>query len=517
MIDLFLNSIQEGLKMCGDPLLMLLILVGVLWGTFAGAITIGPNLAVGVALPFCFGLPPTYAIGFLCSINVAVSYGNSIPAILIGVPGTSSAMLTSIDGYALHKQGKTGLALGVQYYGALFGQMVSNFYYLFMVVPLAQLTYVFLGPEMFALYSLGIVSIVAITGDNLVKGLVACAFGFSLALVGRDPVSGMLRYDFYPELRGGLEITPTIMGLLVAAELFRQFRQNFQWAEMATKFEAKFPPLKALTRVTPHVIIGSLIGTFVGAIPGLGGTQAAFMSYNQAKLWSKHPEEFGNGSIEGVAANESAQNASQAGEMVPTFGLGIPGSSTMVFLFAAMLMNGFIPGPMLIEQAPQLLYASWGPGLFAPTIFLLLIGWPICRVLLKVVTIDRTLVLVGALGLCMIGVFSLNTSIFDVFLMVLFGAVGYFMTRYGYPVAAASISLVLGRGFEAYFRRGLLLVDKSLWNFVSRPYTAAILFVSLVLLIYGTWGTIKLLRRSAAMRQRFLEERFGGTSKGAKQ
>ena len=506
MIDLFVNSIEQGLIMCWDPWMLLLIFVGTLWGIFAGAITVGPNLAVGVALPFCFGMPPTYAIGFLCAVNVAVSYGNSIPAILIGVPGTSSAMLTSIDGYALHKQGKTGLALGVQYYGALMGQMVSNFYFLLMVVPLAQLTYVFLGPEMFALYCLGIVSIVAITGDNLVKGIVACVFGFSLALVGRDPISAVLRFDFYPEMMGGLTITPTVMGMLVSAELFRQYRQNYAWGGEVKDFKAKFPPLRELIKVTPHVLIGSVIGTFVGAIPGLGGTQAAFISYNQAKLWSKHPEEYGHGSIEGVAANESAQNASQAGEMVPTFGLGIPGSSTMVFLFAAMLMNGLIPGPMLIEQTPELLYAAWGPGLFLVTIFLLLIGWPICRILLKVVTIDRTLVLIGALGLCMIGTFSMNTSIWDVFLMILFGGVGYFMSRYGYPVAAASISLVLGRGFEAYLRRGLLLEDNSIWGFVSRPYTAIILLLSLALLVYGTWGTIKLLKRASIARKEYIAE-----------
>jgi len=512
MIDLFVNSIQQGLLMCWDPILMLLIFAGVLWGIFAGAITIGPNLAVGVILPFCLTLPPTYAVGLLCAVNVAVSYGNSIPAILIGVPGTSSAMLTSIDGYALHRQGKTGLALAVQYYGALTGQMVSNFYYLFMVVPLAQLTYVFLGPEMFALYALGIVSIVAITGDNLVKGLTACAFGFALSLAGRDPVSGVLRFDLFYDLRGGLEITPTIMGLLVAAELYRQFRQNFKWAEIATKFEAKFPAFKELWRVTPHVLAGSVIGTLVGAIPGLGGTQAAFMSYNQSKLWSKHPEEYGHGSIEGVAANEAAQNASQAGEMVPTFGLGIPGSSTMVFLFAAMLMNGFIPGPLLIQQAPQLLYAAWGPGLLAPTIMLAILGWPMCMVLLKVVTLNRTMILTSALILCMVGVFTLNRSGLDVFFMLFFGIIGYFMWRYGYPVACASLALVLGNGLEGHLRRGLVLLDGSWWAFVSRPWVALILAVSFALLIYGTWGTIKLMRQNAAYRRKLLAAHLASVS-----
>jgi putative tricarboxylic transport membrane protein len=442
----------------------------------------------------------TYAIGFLVAINVACSYGNSIPAILIGVPGTPSAVLTAIDGYELHKQGKSGLALGVQYYGAIAGQFVSNFFYLAMVVPLAQLAYVFLTPEMFALYFLGMVSVIAITGDNIVKGLASAAAGLAVCLVGHDPISAVQRFDFYVEMRQGLETVPVIMGTVAVGEIFRQFRQSFTWGEIATKFEAKFPPLRELWKVTPQVITGTCIGTIVGAIPGLGGVQAAFISYNQSKLWSKHPEEYGHGSIEGVACNEAAQNASQAGEMVPTFGLGIPGSGTMVYLFAALLMNGFMPGPLLIKKAPELLYASWGPGLLAPTIMLAITGWPMCRLLLKVVTLDRQLILSGALALCMVGVFSLNSSVFDVFVMLFFGGVGYFLWRYGYSPAAFAIMMVLGPGIERNLRAGLMLTES--WGaFLTRPWTAVILGISIVLLMYGTYGTIKLARRQAAIRR----------------
>jgi len=331
-------------------------------------------------------------------------------------------------------------------------------------------------------------------------------------MVGRDPVSSVTRFAFLPEVTKGLEVTPVLIGLLAVSELFRQTRQSFNWGEGADqKVTAKFPPLKALWAMTPMVIMGTGIGAIVGAIPGIGGNTAAFISYTQAKLWSKHPELFGHGAIDGIAANEASQNASQSGEMVPTFGLGIPGSSTMVLLFAALLMHGFIPGPMLISQAPNLLYAA-GAGLFATTFMLAIMGWPLCMVLYKVLTIDRTVIIIGSLALCMIGVWTINNSLFEVLVMLTFGVVGYFMMRYGYPVAAAAITMVLGRGFEAYFRRGLLLTHRNLWEFVSRPWTAVILVLCIALLTYGTIGTIRLARRASAVKKQAIAEHLAAKS-----
>jgi putative tricarboxylic transport membrane protein len=503
-MDLFVTALIESVKLIGDPLLMLLILGGVLWGCIAGALPgVGPSLAVAVMLPFTFGMDPVYAIALLVAVNVAVSYGNSIPAILIGVPGTTSAVLTAMDGYALHKKGQSGLALGVQYYAAIFGSFISFFFFLAMVVPLSQLTYVFLTPELFALYFLGCTAVISITSDNILKGLISAAIGLAVSMVGRDPVSYVPRFAYHVELRSGIEVVPVVMGALAVGELFRQMRQNFNWGALAQKFSAKFPSLEQLWRATPRVFAGTVIGTFIGAIPGIGGNTAAFVSYQQSKLWSRKPEEYGKGSIEGIAANEAAQNAAQAGEMVPTFGLGIPGSGTMVLLFAALLMHGMFPGPMLVKQAPHLLYAC-GVGLLAATLMLAVIGWPICGMLLKVVTFDRLLVLGAALTLCMLGIFTINRSVFDVFLMLIFGIVGYFMLRYGYSTAGFSIATVLGHGFEAHFRRGLLLVDGDWLAFVTRPWVALILGISFALLIYGSIGTIRLARRTAAYRREAL-------------
>jgi len=504
-MDLFFTSIAGSLRMCLDPWLLFLIFISVIWGNIGGALPgVGPNLTVAVILPFTFGMTTEQAIACLVAANCACSYGNSIPAILIGVPGTSSAVLTAVDGYALHKQGKSGLALGVQFYAAVLGQFLSIFFFFATVVPLASLTYILLSPEMFALYFLGICAVISITGDNILKGLAAAVIGFTITLVGRDPVTAVPRFHYFVEATRGFDITAVLIGLLAVGELFRQMRQSFNWGGGKQKIRAKFPSWKILGSMTPMILMGCAIGSIVGAIPGIGGNTAAFISYTQAKLWSKHPELFGHGAIDGIAANESSQNAAQAGEMVPTFGLGIPGSSTMVLLFAAMLMHGFIPGPMLITQAPQLLYAA-GAGLWATSFMLLIIGWPLCMVLYRVVTIDRLIVIIGALALCMIGVYTINSSIFDVLVMLAAGVIGYFMMRYGYSIAAAAITAVLGRGFEAYLRRGLMLTNGSLWDFVSRPWTALILFFCLVLLVYGTIGTIKMARKSAEIKRLQLE------------
>jgi putative tricarboxylic transport membrane protein len=228
------------------------------------------------------------------------------------------------------------------------------------------------------------------------------------------------------------------------------------------------------------------------------------MSYQQSKLWSRHPEEYGKGSIEGIASNESAQNADQAGELIPTFGLGIPGSSAMVVLLGALLMHGFVPGPLLIKESPQLLYAAVA-GLLVATAILALVGWWIARSLLRVVTFDRSFVLVGALFLSMIGVFSLNRQVFDVYVLLFFGGVGYFMLRYGYPPAGASIAAILGTGLETNLRAGLMLKQGDVIAFVIRPWTALFLSVSLVLLGYAIYSTVKLLRKEKLARKLALE------------
>jgi len=511
-MELFLDTLWNAGAMTGNPVILLMVFLGVIWGCAAGATPgLTSVIAIGIMVPFTFSMDPTTAVAFLVAINVGVAFGNSIPAILVGVPGTPSAVLTAIDGFALHKQGKSGLALGVTYFASVFGQFISILFFVAMVVPLAYLTYVFLTPELFALYLLGATALVSLTSENILKGLISSAFGLTIAMVGRDPLSAVTRFDFgLIGLRDGINIVPVVIGLLAVSELIRSMRQSFRWDPLAGSFSADFPPLSALRRVMPSILSGTVIGTLIGAIPGLGGSASAVISYQQSKLWSKHPEEYGKGSIEGIAANEAAQAADQAGEMIPTFGLGIPGSGAMVVLLGALLMHGFIPGPLLIKEAPELLYASVA-GLLGATIMLALVGWFIARILLKLVTLDRSMVLIGALLMTMIGAFATERAVFDVFLLLFFGLVGYFMMRYGYSVAGAAIGAVLGSGLETNLRAGLMLMEGDVWVFVTRPWTAGILLVCFGLLVFGILSTARMARREAALRKAAFEKHLGTT------
>lgn len=495
----FIGPLIGGVGLFFVPTVLLMLVFGVLWGSFAGAMPgFNQTLAVGIVLPFTFALGPIEAIAFLVSISVGVSYGNSIPAILVGIPGNASAVLTAIDGHALHKQGKSGLALGVAYFGAVAGQFVSTFFFVFMVVPLSQLAYVFLAPELFALTLMGMTAIISLTGKNVLKGLVAAGIGVTLTIVGPDPIGAVQRFSFgMPEMRGGLQIVPITLGLVAFSEILRAGRQAHDWQGMVSNFSAKFPAWRELRRTIPSVLGGTVIGSFIGSIPGMGGTPAAAVSYQQAKLISKRPEEFGKGSIEGVAANEAAQNAAQAGEMVPTLGLGLPGSDSMVLLLAALTIHGLVPGPLLIRETPEMLNAAVA-GLMGGTLLVALIGWRISSLLLKAVLLDRRIVLTFAMGLMIIGVYALRQSLFDLYVMLGCGLLGYFMSRYGYSTAAAAIAVVLGGLSEQYLRQGLNLARNDWGAFLSRPITLTLLIVAMLILAYGIWTTVKLGRSPKA-------------------
>lgn len=457
----------------------------------------GTTLLYGMFLPFTFVLEPQHAVAFLLSISVGVGFGNSIPAILLGIPGTPSAVLTVIDGHTLHKQGKSGLALGTSFLSALGGQTISILFFIILVIPLMGLAYEFLYPELFALYLLGILAIVSLTGDNMIKGIVAACFGFAIAMIGLDPVNLTTRFTFDQRiLRSGVNLTAVLIGLLAVSEIFRSFRQTFNWSVPGGKVldNQKFPTRHEIRGMVPAAMTGTIVGTFVGAIPGAGATPAALISYQAAQLLSKTPEQFGKGSVEGIAANEAAQNASNSGELIPTLGLGVPGSSSMVLLLSALTVQGFVPGPLMISKAPDLLYAAIA-GMLAATVILAASGWFLSSLMLRAVSVNRTAVLVLSLATVILGVFSLNTRIIDVAVMLIAGGIGYLMLRYGYSTAAAALACVLGGELERSLRLGLNLSNGDPLTFVSRPITATILVVILCLLAFGVHSHRRARRR----------------------
>jgi putative tricarboxylic transport membrane protein len=496
-VEQFLSSLSGGTILLADPVMWLLLVPGVLLGVTVGALPgIGATVAYGLMLPFTAMMEPVHAVAFLLSIAVGNQFGNSIPAILIGLPGSPATILTVADGFTLHKRGETGLALGIAYVAALTGQAISTLFFIALVVPLSGLTYVFLAPELFSLYVLGMVCIVSLTGNNIAKGIAAAAFGLMIGVVGLDPVTLSPRFDFgFRELRNGLDPEPVVIGLLAVSELFRQARQTFQWSEISGSVVTRFPPLKALRRCSPAILLGTVTGTFVGAIPGAGSTPAAMISYQQARVISKKPEEFGHGSIEGIAANEAAQNAANSGELIPTLGLGLPVSGTAVLLLSALTIQGLVPGPSLVRNSPELLDASVA-GLLGGTLALLIVGWWLSRFMMKLVMINRSVVIVVCLAVVMLGIYALSRQFFDVFVCLTCGVIGYFMSRYGYSVAAASLAAILSAEFERTLRQGLNLFDNDILLFLGRPITASVLTLSALVLIFGIIR-IRRERRSA--------------------
>jgi putative tricarboxylic transport membrane protein len=494
-----------GLGQLGDPWLWTFVLFGTLVGVIGGAMPgMGTTLLYGMFLPFTFIMEPHHAVAFLLSISVGVGFGNSIPAILLGIPGTPSAVLTVIDGHTLHKQGRSGLALGTSFIAALSGQTISILFFVVLVVPLMGLAYKFLYPELFALYLLGILAIISLTGDNMLKGLLAAGFGFAIAMIGLDPVNLTTRFTFDQlTLRSGVNLTAVLIGLLAVSEIFRSFRQSFNWSApgSADLGNQSFPNRGEVRSMVPAVMTGTVVGTFVGAIPGAGATPAALISYQAAQLISETPEKFGKGSIEGIAANEAAQNASNSGELIPTLGIGIPGSSSMVLLLSALTVQGFVPGPLMISKAPDLLYAAIA-GMLAATVILAATGWFMSSLMLRAVSVNRSAVLILSLATVILGVFSLNTRILDVAVMLIAGGIGYLMLRYGYSTAAAALACVLGGEIERSLRLGLNLSNGDPLTFVSRPITATILLLTLGILIFGVLQHMKMKRRMRASADR---------------
>jgi len=492
-----LGPLAGGASLLADPVTWLFVLAGTMFGVASGAMPgIGTTLAYGLVLPFTFAMSPIHAVAFLLAISVGVGYGNSIPAILMGIPGNPAAILTVIDGHTLHKRGDSGLALGVAFVAALGGQLISIVMFVFLVVPLMSLAYYFSYPEIFSLYFLGMVAIISLAGNNIVKGLMAAAFGISVGLVGLDPINLTTRFDFgFREVRSGLEEVAIVIGLLAVSELFRAARQTFQWTDLSGELKpSRFPAFARWKSAIPAMFGGTVVGTLVGAIPGAGSTTAAMIAYQQAQMFSKKPEDFGRGSIDGIGANEAAQNASNSGELIPTLGLGIPVSGSMVLLLAALTVQGFVPGPLMITQAPELLYAAIA-GLLASTVILLLVGWRMATLMLKAVLLNRQIVIILALAMVVLGTYSLNTRVLDVATALIFGVIGYFMMRYGYSTAAAALAVFLGREFERNLRIGLNFNENSFVEVFSRPITASIMLVSIALLVYGTYKQVQTRRK----------------------
>ena len=458
---------------------------GVLWGILGGALPgISPSIAMALLLPFTVGMSPTIAIVLLASVYVGAEYGGSIPAILIRTPGTNSASATVIDGYEMARQGKAGEALGISLMSGLVGGLFGLVVLVLATESLAKVALAFTPAAYFSLGILGLSVIASLSGGTLLKGLIAACVGLMIAFIGSDPVSGVSRFTFgSSDLLDGVKPIIIMVGLFAVTEMLVQIGEP-AWAK-ADKISSrlKLPDWAMTKRLFRPQAIGAAVGTFEGVTPGAGGTVAAFMAYSESKRWSQHPEEYGHGSPEGVAAPEAANNVVTATALVPLLSLGIPGSNSAAILMGGFLIHGLQPGPMLFTKAPDVVYGLYG-GLFVANIAMLLIGLVILNPCIWLVNRPKPYLIAGILALVMTGVYALHQSVFDIAMTLLVGVLGYGMRLLRIPVLPMVLGLVLGYMVESNYRRSLLISGGDHSIFMTDWVSAGLLALSLVLALY---------------------------------
>ena len=471
---------------------------GVLWGIFGGALPgISPSIAMALLLPFTVGMEATNALVLLASVYVGAEYGGSIPAILIRTPGTNSASATVIDGNEMAKRGQAGEALGISLMSGLYGGLFGLLVLVLCTESLAQVALAFTPAAYFSLGILGLSVIAGLSGGSLLRGLIAACMGLMVAFIGSDPVSGVQRFTFGSvDLLDGVKPILVMVGLFAVTEMLVQIGEP-PWARGNTgSTRLKLPNWAMSKRLFKPQAIGAAIGTLEGVTPGAGGTVAAFMAYTEAKRWSKHPEEFGKGSPEGVAAPESANNVVTATALVPLLSLGIPGSNSAAILLGGFLIHGLQPGPMLFQKAPEVVYGLYG-GLLIANIAMLLIGLVILSPCMWLVNRPKPYLIAFILALVMSGVFAIQQSLFDCALVLLIGVLGYAMRLLKIPVLPMVLGMVLGFMVESNYRRSLLISGGEHSIFVTDTASAILLGLSAVLSAYSLWKEISERRKSA--------------------
>ncbi|MEA5160238.1 tripartite tricarboxylate transporter permease [Cereibacter johrii] len=489
-----MNTLLETIPHLADVSILLAALIGVTCGILGGALPgISPSITMALLLPFTYAMPPVAALVMLASTYIGAEYGGSVPAILIRTPGTNSAAATVLDGFAMNQQGKAGLALGISLYSGFLGSIFGLILLMTLSGPLAGLALAFTPPAYFALGLLGLSVIATLAGDSMIKGLIAAVFGLMIATIGTDPVTGSNRFTFgNSDLLSGIEPVLVMVGLFAMSELLVQAGDRQGAERIASRPRIEFPGRALARRLIKPQAIGGGIGAFEGVMPGAGGTIAAFMSYNEARRWSKHKDEFGKGSPEGIAAPETANNTVAETALVPLLSFGIPGSNSTAILLGGFLIHGLQPGPMLFQKSADVIHGLYA-GMFVAILGMVVVGMTILPLCVWMVNRPRAYLNAFILALILSGIYTIHQGLTDVALMLGAGAVGFFMRFLRFPFLPTVLGLVLGFLVESSFRRSLVLSGDDYSIFVG-DWISIILLSLAALFILGS-----VIRRTLAL------------------
>jgi putative tricarboxylic transport membrane protein len=471
---------------------------GVAWGIVGGALPgISPSITMALLLPFTYDMDPIPAIVLLASTYVGAEYGGSIPAILIRTPGTNAAAATAVDGYELQLQGRGGEALGVSLVSGVTGGAIGFLFLVAFTEPLASIALAFSFPAYFALGVLGLSVIASLSGGSLLKGLIAGVIGLMIATVGTDPLSGVGRFTFgQAELLGGVPFILVMVGLFAVSELMIQAGKPDAGQPRTGQTRIKFPSFSRWRSLWRAQGIGGGVGIFEGVMPGAGGSIAAFMSYNEARRWSKDPDAFGKGSFEGVAAPETANNAVANTALVPVLSFGIPGSNSTAILLGGLLIHGLQPGPLLFQREPEFVYGLFA-GLGVANISLLFIGTLMLTPAIWLVNRPKPYLLACILTLVFSGIYSINHSVFDLYVVLACGALGYVMRLLGFPFLPMVLGLVLGYLIESNYRRSLQLTGGEHRVFIEDPISLGLLIAAVIFVVGSALRDVSAARKAA--------------------
>jgi putative tricarboxylic transport membrane protein len=497
MLDL-IGHLSQGFAIALTPMNLLFGFIGVVLGTAVGVLPgIGPAVAISLLLPTTFGLEPTTAFIMFGGIYYGSMYGGSTTSILVNTPGDAASAVTTIDGVQMARNGRAGAALTTAAIGSFVAGTVGTVLLMLLAPMLVDVALRFGPPEYFALMVLALTTVGALAGDSPARAAVATCIGLLLAMVGIDLQTGVTRLTFgRPELLGGIDIVLAAVGLFAIGEVL--------W--IASHHSGAPPPPPAVIgrlmmtaeewrRSFPAWIRGTLIGFGVSILPGAGGTLASFLSYGVERSVSKHPEEFGQGAIEGVAGPEAANNGSAAGAMVPLLGLGLPGSGTTAIMLAAFQLYGLTPGPLLFEQKPDLV---WGliASLYIGNVLLLILNLPLVGIWVKLLNVPQPILVGVIVTFATLGAYALNGSIGDVVLAFLLGGLAFGLRSFAFPLPPVLLGLVIGPLLEQEMRRSLSISGGDWSIFVMRPIAASLLGLAVLAVGSSVWLTLR--RRALA-------------------
>ena len=476
-----------------QPMNLLLTVFGTVVGVVIGCLPgLSGSMGIILLLPLTYTLEKSAALVMLCGIFCGSMFGGSVSAILLRTPGTPSATATLLDGYPLAQQGKAGKAIGIAAVSSFIGGIISTICLIFIAPQLAKVALKFHSADYFALALFGISIMASAAGKNILKGLISGAIGLLISMVGTDPLVGAARFNFgSTKMLIGFPQLAVLIGVFAISEVFTQVQGGKNVVEIKEQAVTNvFPSFKEIKGFLLAAIVGSLIGVFIGIVPGTGGAIAVFMAYNVAQKISRHPERFGHGSYEGVAAPEAANNGTTGGALIPMLCLGIPGDTVTSVMLGALTLIGVTPGPQLFTQNASIVYAIFA-GMIIIQVLMLGFGVLFARVAPKVLRIPVKYLMPIIMALCIVGAFCLSNQVYHVAVAIAFGFIGYFMKKFNFPGAPLVLGVILGPIAEKNLDRALQLSRNDWSVFFRRPIALTFILLSIGMILWTVISNIR--------------------------